>query len=231
MRHTAEYYGEKLHPLQDGVLKIKRDLKLPLYLTGGTALSRHYLNHRFSDDLDLFVNQDNRFQFYIETFLSFLTSEEPHLPFRIDFGRVKRADAFAQLYVFNSACELKIDFVNDLPAHFGNLEADLKLGPVDSIQNILSNKVSALFRFEPRDYVDVWAISKRYEYSWEEILLQAKHKEGAVDAGEASELFETFPFERLDEINWIEGFDYSQIKEDFAAIAEDIFYGNKNSLT
>jgi len=28
----------------------------PFYLTGGTALSRGYFNHRYSDDLDLFVN-------------------------------------------------------------------------------------------------------------------------------------------------------------------------------
>jgi len=31
------------------------------YLTGGTAVSRAYLQHRFSDDLDLFVNYDKRF--------------------------------------------------------------------------------------------------------------------------------------------------------------------------
>lgn len=31
------------------------------YLTGGTALSRFYLHHRYSDDLDLFVNRDKEF--------------------------------------------------------------------------------------------------------------------------------------------------------------------------
>lgn len=30
-------------------------------MTGGTAASRGYLNHRFSDDLDLFVNDDASF--------------------------------------------------------------------------------------------------------------------------------------------------------------------------
>jgi len=32
------------------------------YLTGGTALGRHYLKHRYSDDLDLFVNRNNDFK-------------------------------------------------------------------------------------------------------------------------------------------------------------------------
>ncbi len=38
---------------------IIRDKKLetPFYLTGGTALSRHYFNHRYSDDIVLFVTQ------------------------------------------------------------------------------------------------------------------------------------------------------------------------------
>jgi hypothetical protein len=38
------------------------------YLSGGTAASRGYLHHRFSDDLDLFVNtkQDWRMVQWIE---------------------------------------------------------------------------------------------------------------------------------------------------------------------
>ena len=45
---------ERLYPLQDGVLIIVRDLKLPFYLAGGTTLSRFYLHHRFSYYLNLF---------------------------------------------------------------------------------------------------------------------------------------------------------------------------------
>jgi len=37
-----------LYPLQDGVLRIVQGLALPFYLTGGTALSRHYFAHRHS---------------------------------------------------------------------------------------------------------------------------------------------------------------------------------------
>jgi hypothetical protein len=40
-----------------------------------------------------------------------------------------------------------------------------------------------------------------------------------------------FPFERLDMIKWIEDFDRSTIKEDFKAISEDIFCGNRNRLS
>jgi hypothetical protein len=42
-----------------------RPLSLPFYLTGGTALGRFYLNHRYSEDIDFFVNANPDFNKYI----------------------------------------------------------------------------------------------------------------------------------------------------------------------
>ncbi|MGO9481854.1 MAG: nucleotidyl transferase AbiEii/AbiGii toxin family protein, partial [Candidatus Kryptoniota bacterium] len=75
MKLSEEFYREKLYPLQDGVLKIVRDLQLPFYLTGGTALSRHYLGHRFSDDLDLFVNADENFSADVQQLVNRISDE------------------------------------------------------------------------------------------------------------------------------------------------------------
>ena len=55
------FYFDTLYPLQDRVLKVINTVETDFYLTGGTASSRGYLHHRFSDDLDLFVNDDPRF--------------------------------------------------------------------------------------------------------------------------------------------------------------------------
>ena len=55
-------------------------------------------------------------------------------------------------------------------------------------------------------------------------------KEASVDAMEISNLFRSFPFEKLESIKWIPGFDYSNVQSDFAMIAEDIFYGKQNTL-
>lgn len=51
-----DYYQNTLYPLQDKVLEIVGKLPVGFYLTGGTDLSLAYLNHRYSDDLDFFVN-------------------------------------------------------------------------------------------------------------------------------------------------------------------------------
>ncbi len=55
------FYFETLYPFQDRVLQVLNGLETGLYLSGGTAASRGYLNHRFSDDLDFFVDDDERF--------------------------------------------------------------------------------------------------------------------------------------------------------------------------
>lgn len=55
------FYFQTLYPFQDRVLRTLDKLDTGLYLSGGTAASRGYLHHRFSDDLDLFVDDDERF--------------------------------------------------------------------------------------------------------------------------------------------------------------------------
>jgi hypothetical protein len=45
------FYLNKLYPLQDEVLNLLTKPEVDFYLTGGTALSRYYLQHRYSDDL------------------------------------------------------------------------------------------------------------------------------------------------------------------------------------
>jgi len=50
------FYFETLYPFQERVLQTLNELETGFYLSGGTAASRGYLDHHFSDDLDLFVN-------------------------------------------------------------------------------------------------------------------------------------------------------------------------------
>ena len=59
---SKSYYTNKLYPFQDLVLKLIMEIDDRFYLTGGTALGRHYLKHRYSDDLDLFVNSETDFK-------------------------------------------------------------------------------------------------------------------------------------------------------------------------
>ena len=65
--HSEEYFTKKLHPLQDGILDIVKRSGTPFYLTGGTALSRGRYGHRYSEDLDLFVDNDSSYSVHVDT--------------------------------------------------------------------------------------------------------------------------------------------------------------------
>lgn len=69
------FYTQQLYPLQDQVLNLVNRVDTDFYLTGGTAVSRGYLNHRYSDDLDFFVNDDNRFELWGERVIHTLNAE------------------------------------------------------------------------------------------------------------------------------------------------------------
>ncbi len=57
----AAWFESVLYPFQDEVLAVAAPVETGFYLTGGTALGRVHLRHRYSEDLDLFVNDDDRF--------------------------------------------------------------------------------------------------------------------------------------------------------------------------
>jgi predicted nucleotidyltransferase component of viral defense system len=150
MNWSAKYYTENLYPFQDGVLNIVKKSGAPFYLTGGTALSRGYFNHRYSDDLDLFVNQDDRYPDYVQTLFRHFEIAQKAGHFTIDYNRLRRFENFTQFFLIRTleseTIELKIDVVNDVASHDGEFEEDATMGRLDSWRNILSNKLSAIFR-------------------------------------------------------------------------------------
>ena len=125
----------------------------PFFLTGGTALSRYYTHHRYSDDLDFFVIQDPGYAGHVNLILQRLMEAERAGLLLLDHQTVNRGKAYTQLFVKDaklSEIELKVEFVNDVAAHYGQIAHDPVLGRIDSLRNILSNKLTALFRSEPK---------------------------------------------------------------------------------
>jgi hypothetical protein len=233
MNSYGKYYQEKLYPLQDGVMNIIKKLNTPFFLTGGTALSRHYFNHRYSDDLDLFLASDDTFQDWIEKALEALYEAEKRNEIVVERKTVKRLKDFAQIFVHaphEEESSLKIDFVNDVAAHYGNFEENVVLGRIDGWQNILSNKISALFRFEPKDIADIWIISRKKKFGWRTILEEAKRKEAGVEPEIVYNIMKSFPVQKFDIVRWVHKPDYGEVKNDLAKIADDLFYGRENLL-
>jgi len=141
-----------LYDFQDQALALLSEADTGFYLTGGTAGSRGYLGHRYSEDLDLFVNDDSRFRLWADRIAERLSacnawSTEVSL----------RDERFVRLFLVRPDLSLKIEMVNDVPSRIGEVTIHPVLGRLDTAENILANKISALIdREEPKDLADVW---------------------------------------------------------------------------
>jgi len=206
----------------------------PFFLTGGTALSRYYLFHRYSDDLGFFVNNDPDYPEYVTKLLRLWIDRETVDDFHIDRNSIRREKDFTRLTITDSSnpeISLQIDLINDVAPHYGKFKHDSVLGKVDSWENILSNKLTALFRSEPKDVVDIWELSRHQSFSWKTIVYEAKSKEAGVEPEVIYDILLSFPVKTIDEIKWIHRPpDRKIFTTDLKLIADDILFARDNSL-
>lgn len=217
-----EYYKYKLYPLQDKVLDIIGDCQSPFYLTGGTALSRFYLHHRFSDDLDLFVNS-------IDDFISNVDKIRAAIQKNISVRTAIMDTDFARIYAISEGVELKVEFINDVAFHYGEFMYYGNIR-IDHPINILSNKVTALSRNAAKDYADILFLSFSFSFNWIDIFDLAKQKDAWVNEISLADMLFQFDVSKLDGIGWIDKFDLKQYSTCFQTIAKDILKGADNSL-
>ena len=219
----GKYYSDRIYPLQDKVLKAVESADLDFYLTGGTALGRCYLGHRYSDDLDFFVNDHKKFKKKCGSVVDALKNN-----WKCDIETT--SSSFVRLFVIEKNVSLKIDFVNDIPVHFGTFNHTDIFHRVDNWRNILSNKLCALSRLEAKDMADILFLAYQYDVEWEELLNEARAKDLWVEPLEVCRLIHTFPLRLLEEIKWIEEVDLGKVKKDIQILHDDIFMGRSNSL-
>ncbi|MCL5612303.1 MAG: nucleotidyl transferase AbiEii/AbiGii toxin family protein [Chloroflexi bacterium] len=174
--NNPAFYFDVLYPFQDRVLKVFNQVDTSFYLTGGTASSRGYLHHRFSDDLDFFVNDDNRFGLWAERIIQALTQTKDW-----SCQVLVKEERFVRVNLTENKAVLKIEFINDVPARVGQIQNHPVLGRMDSPENILANKVTAVLdRNEPKDFADIWGFCTQKELSLYEAITNAQSKAAGV---------------------------------------------------
>ncbi len=226
-----EYYKE-LYVIQDLVFKIMEGYDF--YLTGGTALSRFYLNHRYSDDLDFFVHQKSDFLDDVKKIIAKL-KKRFKLETRVmtaDFTQIFiHTDEFYEKYKGQFQAELKVDFVNEreIP-HFGELEHFDHFPRVDNLRNMLSNKITAITRLEPKDVADIWFICKKLSFKWDEIIREADQKD-AIEELMVFDLLKTFPHHMFQQIRWINPIKTEDFEKDRQIMLQDLVSKRQNSLS
>ncbi|MDR1143356.1 MAG: nucleotidyl transferase AbiEii/AbiGii toxin family protein [Spirochaetaceae bacterium] len=221
MISPSEYYEKNLYPLQDGVLNTVSRCGTHFFLTGGTALSRAYYRHRYSDDLDFFVSSDNSFAEQVNLVLAALGKDG----FLVDTGKRFIKDVTYWSAVVrreNSEAELKLDFVNDLTPRFGPLVKTALFDRTDSIQNILSNKITALFRYAAKDVADLREIFLHEKIDWPQAFREAREKEAGIEIPQVCEIISGMPEGEFDNIRWTNKPRWPDFCADIARMTEDM---------
>ena len=220
----SRFYEESLYPLQDGVMSTISKCGVRFFLTGGTALSRAYYNHRYSDDLDFFVNQDDDYPAQVKEVFFKLKEDGFTWDSKVDFISSETFTSFRVRWS-KSDIALQLDFVNDSTLRFGEIvETDLYYR-TDSINNILSNKLSAIFRFEAKDVADIREIALRENVNWSQIINDARQKEAGVELILISQILTGMPESEFERIAWVQNPGWDVFRRDVEEIAFDILNG------
>ncbi len=173
---NRNFYFKQLYPFQDQVLNLISHIDTEFHLTGGTALSRGYLNHRFSDDLDFFINDDSRFILWVDRIIHGLSRSSEWTS-----EVLLREERFARLNLVRAEVKLKIEMVNDVPSRIGNPWQHPILGRIDTAENILANKITAVLdREAPKDLADIWGLCIQRGLSLIDAITGAQGKAAGV---------------------------------------------------
>jgi len=219
----SQYYEKNLYPLQDGVLNILSRIDTNFFLTGGTALSRAYFNHRYSDDLDLFINNSDTYDEQLNKVLTLLKNNGYFWHTDKDFTRAKD---FTTIKVSkDSQTFLKLDFVNDKVPIFGKIQITDLFIRTDSLYNILTNKLSAIFRFAAKDIADIREIFLHETIDWSNTINDARQKEAGLELTYISEIISSMPESEFNTILWVKDTSWEEFKKDIDRIAFEMLNG------
>lgn len=215
----------KLYQLQDRFLRWWQTLHFPFYLTGGTALGRFYLNHRFSDDLDFFINANPQYARYIDELNRKIKGQ-----FEVNVQQSLFADDFTRFFITHDDIFLKIELINDTNYAVGQ-PFETPYGWIDTPLNILSNKLSAIVgRDEPKDIFDLVHLSINFAFDWKDVFFHAKQK-AVINELDVEQRLATFHTDWLENVNWLTTpIDTGKYSLYINKIADDFLLGCANSL-
>lgn len=171
---------ELLNKIQNKILTVFPDIldSNNFYLTGGTALSYFYLQHRKSNDLDFFTSLE-------EIILPFSRKLEDALnTHQMVIQRHRGIHSFVELSAEKGNESTIVHLAYDSAFRFEQTKEFPEFHglKVDSFIDIAVNKLLALFgRANLRDFIDVFYLVKTGKFNPDELMEKAKIKDPGFD--------------------------------------------------
>jgi len=137
-----------------------------------------------------------------------------------------RQERFVRLTISKDDLPLKIELINDVPARVGQTRHHPVLGRLDTAENILANKVSALIdREEPKVLADIWGFCCRMGLSLTAAIEGAQGKAAGIFPADLARLLCSATREDWEVIRWIEAPQPEQFVADLQKLGESLILG------
>ena len=147
-----------------------RAICLNFYLTGGTALAEYYLQHRLSEDLDFFSEEE----FDLQGVNVFFAKNKKLLGIKkVDFQQSFNRNLFF-LYLKNEVIKTEFTYFP-----FPRIEKKIKKNKlfVDSLEDIAVNKLFTIYQKpRSRDFIDLYLIINKTGWQIDDLIKSAKVK-------------------------------------------------------
>jgi len=161
------------------------------HLAGGAALSGVYLQHRLSDDADLFVHNAREHRD--------LVAAAPRIARSVGMlaRPLRDAGTFVRLELVSADGTVPIDIVLDEVADIESPGAPVEEVTVESLTDLRANKLTCILsRSEPRDLVDLLVLD-RAGFRTEGDLDNALKKDAGLDPAILAFLLRDFPVQPM----------------------------------
>lgn len=195
------------------------EITTQFYLTGGTALSEYYYQHRLSEDFDFFTDQslkEEQILFWVQQIAKKLKVKE--VEYQTLHGQL--------VFFFNfETSVVKVDFAYYPFHHLGKFKQEAKL-KVASVLDIAVNKLQALqTRKRGRDFFDLYVILNKENYQLEYLIQEYSRKFGVkITLQELAKNFIVIT-ETVDQPRFLGKVDWSEVENFFLNISKQIGKG------
>ena len=187
----------------------------PFFLTGGTALSAFYLQHRYSEDLDLFTLDGDAFDrvpLYLAETATRVTASVTSLQTAPHFRRYKLSRKEESVIV---------DFVREVVPQVSVEKNRFDDIVVDTLDDIAANKVcTVVSRAEVKDYIDLYFLG-RAGYPLENYIEAAQRKDAGVSRATLAYLLSEFRLSKVPDF-MIASVSIEELQEYFQSLARKL---------
>jgi hypothetical protein len=181
----------------------------PFFLTGGTALSAFYLQHRYSEDLDLFTLDSDVFD-RVPLYVA-----DTGTRLNASVASLQTAPQFHRYRLSRNQESVIVDFVKEIVPQISQVKNRFEGIVVDTLK-----VCTVVSRAEIKDYIDLYFLA-RAGYPLEKFIQPAQQKDAGVSQAMVAYLLSDFRLSKVPDF-MIASISLEEVQEYFQSLARKL---------